>query len=641
MHRFVQGRKISLLLHIIVYLFLCMGIIFTPQITNMNLRINDAIQRSESLPVGIDILIVEIDRSTVEQVGSYPLPYEFLAQLIRHFDHAGIAKLYLDRRLAARVEPKQDAALADALARLGPSKVAVPGYNPTTRRMATYPNNSFAESVSITGASYFADSDGRFRLLATGNQPNAVHPNPARWLAGQASVQDVLIDQRFDAATIRRVSAWHALNMPGGKLTGKTILMGNAQSLGGSGLTYPGGNVISRLEILALAYETVRSNTEPLRMNKFFLFLFMIGIGVIAILARRFTIHDRTKGASTFLFSVTGVFVLIFAGFLLVKVFRVEAAILTYLIAFALSNLMFITWRVHLLEILRDLHQGNLSVEDSWAWQSVSRLSEPFVLMSFNGPRRLNAAAEQTGFFASDNQKLESNVAHLIGALSEREQKKDIQLENDGGLRIIRCFYPHPDVPLIRLDDITDEAAQLNELKSALHTDALTGCLNRDGFLAMSKIQTDEYSVIMMDMNGFKAVNDTHGHAAGDELLRIAAERFGAVLCSEFSLARLGGDEFCVLLPGISESRDVQRVCDDLEASLCGEIQLGDTSVEVSVAAGFARSRHSETFEAVLDRSDKAMYKRKEHLRAKMPDRRNTCQSVAEDNVILHGAAGF
>src|SRR4051794_2915904 len=99
---------------------------------------------------------------------------------------------------------------------------------------------------------------------------------------------------------------------------------------------------------------------------------------------------------------------------------------------------------------------------------------------------------------------------------------------------------------------------QRRELGLASRTDHLTGALNRRGFhervqaeMARASRSGDPLSVVLVDLDGFKRVNDESGHAAGDELLRWVAGRLGAGLRPSDAAGRLGGDEFALLLPGL------------------------------------------------------------------------------------------
>jgi diguanylate cyclase (GGDEF)-like protein/PAS domain S-box-containing protein len=104
---------------------------------------------------------------------------------------------------------------------------------------------------------------------------------------------------------------------------------------------------------------------------------------------------------------------------------------------------------------------------------------------------------------------------------------------------------------LLAIRDVTAQVGLRTELAVQARTDALTGLLNRSSFLAETAARAatgEDLTVLFLDLDGFKAVNDSLGHAAGDDLLRAVAQRLRAVLPGEDLVARLGGDEFAVLL---------------------------------------------------------------------------------------------
>jgi diguanylate cyclase (GGDEF)-like protein len=116
------------------------------------------------------------------------------------------------------------------------------------------------------------------------------------------------------------------------------------------------------------------------------------------------------------------------------------------------------------------------------------------------------------------------------------------------------------------------------KLSDISRTDPLTGCLNRRGFEELLRAEVDQgvrtgqpLTVLMLDLNDFKSVNDTHGHAAGDELLRWTGERLAETMRSTDSVGRLGGDEFALLLRGASQSEG-ERIAGRVRKALAERI---------------------------------------------------------------------
>jgi diguanylate cyclase (GGDEF)-like protein len=119
---------------------------------------------------------------------------------------------------------------------------------------------------------------------------------------------------------------------------------------------------------------------------------------------------------------------------------------------------------------------------------------------------------------------------------------------------------------------------QRDELSVLSRTDSLTGCLNRRGFterldaeLARAGREGGEVALVQLDLNGFKAVNDEHGHAAGDEMLRWVGATLHGLLRASDVTGRLGGDEFALLLPGLG-AVDARAVADRTVAALAERI---------------------------------------------------------------------
>ena len=126
--------------------------------------------------------------------------------------------------------------------------------------------------------------------------------------------------------------------------------------------------------------------------------------------------------------------------------------------------------------------------------------------------------------------------------------------------------------------------------------------------------------MIFIDLDGFKRVNDTLGHAAGDELLAIAADRLKGAIRDEDIVGRLGGDEFLVICPQISGPEPAMKLAQRLAAALTGTVPLAAGASRLSASVGIAWSKGRQTTADVLvARADAAMYESK-RLHAAGPD---------------------
>ncbi|MCW3014308.1 MAG: domain S-box/diguanylate cyclase protein [Solirubrobacterales bacterium] len=166
-----------------------------------------------------------------------------------------------------------------------------------------------------------------------------------------------------------------------------------------------------------------------------------------------------------------------------------------------------------------------------------------------------------------------------------------------------------------RLADL--QAAQASLTAEATH-DALTGLPNRtllvdriNHALSHAKRSGRCVAVIFVDLDRFKQVNDTNGHAAGDALLRSVADRLVAIFRPMDTVARIGGDEFVVLAPEVDSRAHAADMSTRLVTALCHRVQGREhvsASVGVSVSAG-----GRGTAEILLNESDQAMYHAKSH----------------------------
>lgn len=120
--------------------------------------------------------------------------------------------------------------------------------------------------------------------------------------------------------------------------------------------------------------------------------------------------------------------------------------------------------------------------------------------------------------------------------------------------------------------------------------------------------------MLFIDLDGFKAVNDTWGHEAGDSLLQEMARRLSDSLCETDTAARLGGDEFTVLLENLTGLRaDAVAVAEKLLLSIAMPVQIGAASVQISASIGIAlhRSGTDMSPDQFINAADTAMYEAK------------------------------
>jgi diguanylate cyclase (GGDEF)-like protein/PAS domain S-box-containing protein len=162
--------------------------------------------------------------------------------------------------------------------------------------------------------------------------------------------------------------------------------------------------------------------------------------------------------------------------------------------------------------------------------------------------------------------------------------------------------------------DVTERRELEERLRHLADHDALTGLINRRRFeeeLERHLVEGRRYgmtgALLVLDLDGFKAVNDEHGHKAGDNVLCAVAAALTNRLRESDIVARIGGDEFAVLLPRASAA-EAEKVCESLEQAIPGEVPApGEHRIEVSV--GFAAFAEDVTsVDEILTAADASMY---------------------------------
>ncbi len=198
-----------------------------------------------------------------------------------------------------------------------------------------------------------------------------------------------------------------------------------------------------------------------------------------------------------------------------------------------------------------------------------------------------------------------------VGALAVHDRLGEVRGFSTADVHLLQTVANHASVAL-------HNEMLIGRLRhDALH-DTLTGLPNRSQItaaavtaLADARHRRGQVAMMIIDLNGFKAVNDTLGHHVGDDLLRQVANRFDAAMPEGVTVARLGGDEFAVLLPAW-----VEQTSEDLAQRLLGTLEqhftVGEERLHLSGSIGIALApEHGRTVSDLLKRADIAMYSAK------------------------------
>jgi diguanylate cyclase (GGDEF)-like protein/PAS domain S-box-containing protein len=171
-----------------------------------------------------------------------------------------------------------------------------------------------------------------------------------------------------------------------------------------------------------------------------------------------------------------------------------------------------------------------------------------------------------------------------------------------------------PDGFVAVMDDVTTHKQRESRLVRLSEQDALTGLSNRQGFEAFLRSippsQGPGTAMLYIDLDRFKPVNDTHGHAVGDQLLKAFAGRLVELVRPTDLVARLGGDEFVLVLAGLPGVEAAQTTADRVVAAASKPFDLHGVEVQVGASVGVAMGGDDD-WEGLLQRADAGLYKAK------------------------------
>jgi diguanylate cyclase (GGDEF)-like protein/PAS domain S-box-containing protein len=150
--------------------------------------------------------------------------------------------------------------------------------------------------------------------------------------------------------------------------------------------------------------------------------------------------------------------------------------------------------------------------------------------------------------------------------------------------------------------------------------DSLTGLPNRRMFfdrlkeeIKRSSRYNKKFALLFIDLDGFKQVNDTQGHAAGDKLLKSVSSRIAETIRQTDTLARLGGDEFTAILSGVDDIKQVAAISDKLLERLSGPFRIGKTMTCISASIGISiYPNDGQDADSLMNLADTEMYRAKE-----------------------------
>jgi diguanylate cyclase (GGDEF)-like protein/PAS domain S-box-containing protein len=232
-------------------------------------------------------------------------------------------------------------------------------------------------------------------------------------------------------------------------------------------------------------------------------------------------------------------------------------------------------------------------------------------------------AAQLTSVVPADRPALDAAIAAVLEQGSPADVEVALRMpesDDPGYCTISLRALTHEDDSvsgaIACVADVTDSTRMREELRHRATVDELTGCQNRAAIMRAleaniaSGQRRAERAVLFIDLDGFKQVNDEHGHAAGDELLRRVAERLRSAVRDGDIVGRIGGDEFLIVCPEIGGHEPAVRLAQRIAELLRRDVALSTGGRQASIGVAWS-SGEQVGAEALIARADRAMYESK------------------------------
>ena len=216
-----------------------------------------------------------------------------------------------------------------------------------------------------------------------------------------------------------------------------------------------------------------------------------------------------------------------------------------------------------------------------------------------------------------DHEAVQANRRQIHGDFPVENRVRGTRIVNTTRL-LVSDEHDKPEYLIVVIDDVTEKKKAEAKIAHMAHHDPLTGLLNRVRFnekldAALARVDLSQpLAVLLLDLDQFKQVNDTHGHLVGDELLKAVAGRLRGCVREVDFVARFGGDEFAIIQTEIDSPTDTSRLAERIRDEIKAPYDLGGLCVNVGVSIGISRAPGDSTASAeLLRQADLALYRAK------------------------------
>jgi diguanylate cyclase (GGDEF)-like protein/PAS domain S-box-containing protein len=627
--------------HILVVCILAAALLTGVHTTLQN-ALTDARFSWSPRPASGAVVLVAIDSASIEKIGVWPWPRQLHAQLIDRLEQAGATDVVFDVDFSSPSNPEADRAFAEALRRAGGSVVLPVFRQAMTRQrgaaihvnrpLPQFDANSWSAIVNVT-----VEPDGLVRRYSFGEVVDGQFlASVGALLAGRydAKEEPLRIDFGIKAATLPVVSyvdVLHGVPDALAMLKGRKVIVGSTAIELGDQFSVPNGRVLPGPQIQMLAAESLLQQ-RALRTTPGI--VTFGGVGLIMLLTA--ALWRRSAGVRVLVLAALAAGVEIAAALLQAKSAIApdtslwDIAVAAYLGAIALDEIDFRRLLGGIAEnrfqrIAMSLgdglvcldHDGLITVWNPGAeaifgheaagmiGQPLGRVCGPGAGLRFEAPFSILDLT-----FGSE---AGARVMELVG---RRRDGETFSLEASFSRWQGVDGYQYGVV----MRDISVRKREAERIRYLAEHDTLTGLPNRNTLyadlahrIAAATGDASEVALVVLDLDKFKQINDTMGHACGDQLLCAVARRLTEVVDGAGLVARLSGDEFAIVIGGRDAAERAANLCERVSDAFGASAFLaGERELRVNASIGAAvHPEFGRTADELLGNADLALYRAK------------------------------
>ncbi|MEP7029579.1 MAG: EAL domain-containing protein [Pseudolabrys sp.] len=587
------------------------------------------------------IVLVAIDSPSIEKIGVWPWPRELHAHLMDRLTSAGATDIVFDVDFSSASNPASDRAFADALKRAGGSvvlpafKQLAPDGNGGRTIHINRPLPEFAKQSWSAVVNVAVERDGLVRRYPFGETLDQTFlPSVGALLAGKYATkrEPLTIDYSIKGGLVPTVSYVDVLRSDPAALKevkGKRVVIGATAIELGDRFNVPNGAVISGPILQILAAESILQDRE---MRPASMAVMLGGLTIILLLMAG--LWSRLSALKRVVL-LAGMAAAIEAGAIYLQATTpvsldtslFHIAIAAYLAAMALDEIDFRDLLGSIAE--RRFHRIAMSLGDGLVCTGPNGLItvwNPGAVAIFGYTpeemigRPLDGIWAGKGVLPSFATMPLTDLQAPGGKIMEIEGRR----KNGDVFPLEACFSQWQGVDGVQygavMRDISVRKREAERIRYLAEHDSLTGLANRnklheqlDKSLADAKAKQCEVALLMLDLDKFKQINDTQGHACGDRLLRDVADRLTRLVGDAGLVARLSGDEFAVVMSDDKVMGAAQELLRRLSTAFSEtEFSVGTRELRINTSIGVAiYPKDCVTAEELLGNADLALYQAK------------------------------